>query len=463
MKLMLADGHTLENDGTDSTITTPRGPVRFSDLSETQLQSLDLLASGVSERDLIAALPEVEEQIWARMIVNRLISLAILSREHDIGIRIEVIGDGYQANGRKIGPDQPFRLSKFSYLRRDADSLVLESPRSLSRLILTDARGVLPILDDIAAPTTLDEITERGNNSEELLQVLFQEGFLEPVGTPPSNNMEALALQEWSFHDLLFHSRSRQGRHRYPYGASYRFEGVREPLPAVTEVPADQEVISLPTPDLDRLRSSDPGFVDVVESRRSWRTNGPEPLSMEQLGEFLFRAARVRGRRGTEHEEISNRPYPGGGADYELEIYLLINRVSGVERGLYRYDPLGHQLIYVNEWTDLVQAVAVDTCRKAPPGEIADVQFAITARIMRLTYKYESIPYSVALKDTGVLLQTFYLCATAMGLAPCAVGGGNSELFAQAAGLSPFVEPQIGEFLLNTQNPAESGDVPESW
>ena len=95
MKLMLADGHTLENDGTDSTITTPRGPVRFSDLSETQLQSLDLLASGVSERDLIAALPEVEEQIWARMIVNRLISLAILSREHHIGIRIEVIGDGY--------------------------------------------------------------------------------------------------------------------------------------------------------------------------------------------------------------------------------------------------------------------------------------------------------------------------------------------------------------------------------
>ena len=275
--------------------------------------------------------------------------------------------------------------------------------------------------------------------------------------------MEALALQEWSFHDLLFHSRSRQGRHRYPYGASYRFEGVREPLPAVTEVQADQQMIPLPKPDLDRLRSRDPGFVDVVESRRSWRTNGPEPLTLEQLGEFLFRAARVRGRRGTEHEEISNRPYPGGGADYELEIYLLVNRVSGAERGLYRYDPLGHQLVYVSEWTDLVQAVAVDTCRKAPPGEIADVQFAITARIMRLTYKYESIPYSVALKDTGVLLQTFYLCATAMGLAPCAVGGGNSELFAQAAGLSPFVEPQIGEFLLNTQNPAESSDLPESW
>src|SRR5215470_14686816 len=53
-----------------------------------------------------------------------------------------------------------------------------------------------------------------------------------------------------------------------------------------------------------------------------------------------------------------------------------------------------------------------------------------------------------ALKHVGVLYQTMYLTATAMGLAPCAVGGGNADLFAKATGLDPYSEASVGEFLL---------------
>ena len=458
--LHLAAGNELNDVDGHLVLNTPRGPVRFNDLSETQALALSFMQNGTTERELLDAMPDAEEQIWVRMMVNRLIGLGVLVRNVAELVRIEVIGDGYRSNSRLLLDNQEFQLCKFSYLHRDDGSLVLESPRSLVRIVILDAAAVMPVIGGIGGPATLAQMQSINEWSEPLTQVLFQEGFLEPVALRHADDPEAVALQEWSFHDLLFHSRSRQGRHRYPYGASYRFEGVRDPLPAVAEVHQDAITVPLPRPDLEVLRLRDPSFVDVVEQRRSWRSPGPEPLSLAQLSEFLFRAARVRGRRATEHEEISNRPYPGGGADYELEIYLLVNRVTDCERGLYRYDPLGHQLVHVSDWTDLVQAVAVDTCRKAPPGQIPDVQFAITARIMRLTYKYDSIPYSVALKDVGVLLQNFYLCSTAMGLAPCAVGGGNSELFATAAGLSPFVEPQIGEFLLNTQDPNEIADVP---
>ena len=376
-----ADNELVEKDG-QLVLQTPRGPVRFSDLSETQSLALKLLQQGATERDLVDSMPEAEEQIWARMIVNRLVGLGVLVRNVDEVIQAEVIGDGYRGNGRTLPDDQEFQLGRFSYLRRDDGHLVLESPRSLTRIVLLDAAPVMLVLAAMDAPTTMAHIRSVSDHAETIAQLLFQEGFLEPMAPPPANNPEAAALQEWSFHDLLFHARSRQGRHRYPYGASYRYEGLREPLPAVTEVPEGIVTVPLPQPDLDSLRHKDPSFVDVVERRRSWRSNGPEPLTLTQLGEFLFRAARVRGRRGTEHEEISNRPYPGGGADYELEIYLLVNRVNEIERGLYRYDPLEHQLVHVSDWTDLVQAVAVDTCRKAPPGEIADVQFAITARMM---------------------------------------------------------------------------------
>ena len=43
-----------------------------------------------------------------------------------------------------------------------------------------------------------------------------------------------------------------------------------------------------------------------------------------------------------------------------------------------------------------------------------------------------------------------YLVATAMHLAPCALGGGNSAAFAQAAGTNEFDESSVGEFLLGS-------------
>jgi SagB-type dehydrogenase family enzyme len=59
--------------------------------------------------------------------------------------------------------------------------------------------------------------------------------------------------------------------------------------------------------------------------------------------------------------------------------------------------------------------------------------------------------YSVILKNVGALYQTMYLVATAMDLAPCALGGGDSDLFARAAGLEYTVETSVGEFLLGNK------------
>jgi hypothetical protein len=44
-----------------------------------------------------------------------------------------------------------------------------------------------------------------------------------------------------------------------------------------------------------------------------------------------------------------------------------------------------------------------------------------------------------------------YLTATAMGLAPCAIGGGDSDLFAKAAATNYCAETSVGEFLLGSR------------
>jgi SagB-type dehydrogenase family enzyme len=61
--------------------------------------------------------------------------------------------------------------------------------------------------------------------------------------------------------------------------------------------------------------------------------------------------------------------------------------------------------------------------------------------------------YAATLKNVGVLYQTMYLVATAMGLAPCALGNGDSMLFAEATGIDPAVESSVGEFMLGSRPP----------
>ena len=80
----------------------------------------------------------------------------------------------------------------------------------------------------------------------------------------------------------------------------------------------------------------------------------------------------------------------------------------------------------------------------------------IAARFGRVTWKYESMAYALVLKHVGVLFQTMYLVATAMGLAPCALGGGNSDAFAAATGLDYYAEPTVGEFILGSRRPSDA-------
>jgi SagB-type dehydrogenase family enzyme len=75
----------------------------------------------------------------------------------------------------------------------------------------------------------------------------------------------------------------------------------------------------------------------------------------------------------------------------------------------------------------------------------------LSARVGRLMWKYEGIPYATVLKNVGALYQTMYLTATAMGLAPCALGSGDAVAFTQATGRDPLEECSVGEFILGSR------------
>ena len=74
----------------------------------------------------------------------------------------------------------------------------------------------------------------------------------------------------------------------------------------------------------------------------------------------------------------------------------------------------------------------------------------ITARVQRVLWKIRGMGYELALKNSGVLTGLMYLVATAMDLAPCALGSGDSAAFA-LSGIDPLVEPYIADFALGSR------------
>src|SRR5262249_39389223 len=89
----------------------------------------------------------------------------------------------------------------------------------------------------------------------------------------------------------------------------------------------------------------------------------------------------------------------------------------------------------------LLEAAGTSMARTQTP----DVLIAITSRFQRVSWKYGSLAYALTLKNVGVLFQTMYLVATAMGLAPCGVGGGDSDVATGTRGLAYYREGWVGE------------------
>lgn len=314
-----------------------------------------------------------------------------------------------------------YHLSRFAHLRQDHGFWVLEGYSAVQ----------IRLLD----PRLLNQLTEPGP----VAPLLLAAGFLVREG-------EEDELATWEFHDLVFHARSRQGRNVDSFGFSGRHVGVSPPLPAVRPLP-EGPYLQLPTPREFR----DASFQQVLSQRSSQRVFGSEPMSLDQLSEFLERVGRMRGLSMLKlavgqvavDYPASSRPYPGGGSIYELEIYPFVNRVAGLERGVYHYDPQGHGLTRLPGSPDKILAWA--------GSDWPDVFLVISARFGRITWKYDSLAYALILKNVGVLLQTMYLVATAMGLAGCAIGSGNPDDFCEATGNSYLHEGSVGEFTLGSQ------------
>ncbi|MGV9663671.1 SagB family peptide dehydrogenase [Nocardia niigatensis] len=337
-------------------------------------------------------------------------------------------------------------LSKFTVIHRDPDGLVLEHPTSWCDLRVHDPR-----LLALAAGADPAELGLPEPLSARIAADLRWGGFT----ADPAAEDRDFTTRSWSAPDLWFHRRSTLGSRAVTWDnfgptAWAKDEFPQRPArrPAYPGAP-----IALPASDVSALRVTDPSLTDVLEDRRSCRAfDATRPITLAQLAELLYRSARTRSVESTpDGGELPSRPYPSGGSVHELELYPVVRNVEGLPAGMYHYDSFEHVLRPVAP----ADSPAVQRLLRTTTATLADAAepqllLLISARAGRVMWSYESVAYATILKHVGVLMQTLYLTATAMGLGAVAQGFSDTAAFTAASGVDELEECNVGSMILGT-------------
>jgi len=170
---------------------------------------------------------------------------------------------------------------------------------------------------------------------------------------------------------------------------------------------------------LNEVKLPDPktkGEISVEQAlleRRSVREYREGALTLAQAAQLLWAAQGITSREGL-------RTAPSAGAFYPLEVYLAVGEVTGLQPGVYRYDPDAHVLYQVTEKdrrAELAGAALGQSCIEESAAVLV-----FTAVYERTTRKYGQRGVRYVHMEAGHAAQNVFLQATVLGLAAVVVG-----------------------------------------
>lgn len=211
----------------------------------------------------------------------------------------------------------------------------------------------------------------------------------------------------------------------------------RERPPIQKEYHPHAKMMRLPQPENTMLRT--PNILDCIKARKSRRKYTEEPLTLQELSYLLWATQGIR--QLIEDDKISLRTVPSGGARHPFETYLAIRRVEHLTQGVYRYLPVGHQLVYLFSVDNMAEQLTEATLGQSFVGNSA-VTFIWSALPYRCEWRYTTEAKKIILQDSGHLCQNLYLACESIACGTVAIGAYHQALidkFLQVDGEDEFV------------------------
>ena len=188
--------------------------------------------------------------------------------------------------------------------------------------------------------------------------------------------------------------------------------------------------IKLPQPRYD-------GKVSVEQAllkRRSVRSYPSEPLSISEISQLLWSAQGLTG-------SSRYRTAPSAGALYPLEVYMAAGSVCGVDAGIYRYNPYGHEIVLA-----ITGDKRPELCRAGlGQGSIrsAAAVLIFCAVFERVTGSYGKRGIQYVYMEVGHAIQNASLQTVSLGLGSVVIGAFNDNDVKQIVNLEPGEQPLL--------------------
>lgn len=193
------------------------------------------------------------------------------------------------------------------------------------------------------------------------------------------------------------------------------------PQPPLYQPSEGKSTIGLPDPQTVKVNQLD--LTKAINQRKSLRKYADQPLSLEELSHLLWCTQGVK--------QVTNRPatlrtVPSAGSRHPFETYLLVNNVTGLKPGVYRYVAVEHKLVEVNMEDDVADKLT-HACYRQVFVKTSAVTFFWVAVAYRSVWRYQERAYRYMHLDAGHVCQNLYLSAEVIDSGVCAIAAFDDD------------------------------------
>ncbi|AKN31906.1 nitroreductase [Clostridium carboxidivorans P7] len=198
-----------------------------------------------------------------------------------------------------------------------------------------------------------------------------------------------------------------------------KMKGIPQP-PSVKSFNSSSKIIDLPKVREDIVKKQN--IYECIKERRSTRFYKDESMSLEELSYLLWA---TQGITDTNKAGLTLRTVPCSGATHSFETYLFIMQVEGIQKGVYRYLPVEHKLLFMFELDGIDQKIDEITLEQPFVPNFAKkaaVLFVWSTIPYRSEWKFDITAHKKILIDIGHVCQNLYLASESVGSGTCAIG-----------------------------------------
>lgn len=211
-----------------------------------------------------------------------------------------------------------------------------------------------------------------------------------------------------------------------------RMKGISQPEKIKNYVD-NSKIIDLPEVNDEFIKNRD--IYECIKNRRSVRLYSEDCLSLGELSYLLWA---TQGITELDRGGLTLRTVPCSGATHTFETYLFILNVERLEKGIYRYLPVEHKLLFMNGLEGIdnkVDELTLDQPFVANFAKKASVIFAWSTTPYRSEWKFDITAHKKILIDVGHICQNLYLAGESIDAGTCAIGIYDQEMTDEVLGL----------------------------